>query len=91
MPLNELPEFFTKVYELDTKKYCELIELVDAYPIKKYIDRLHKLLTELYFKITALPGADPLFEGQNKQFVPENDYNYIHQKLSDKFTEYDKY
>ena len=88
---NELPEFFKKVYKLDAKKYCELIEQVDAYPIKKSIGRLHKLLSELNFKVATLPRADPPFEGQNQQFVPENDYYYIHQKLSDKFTEYDIY
>lgn len=71
--------------------FCNLMEQADTFPIWKLIDRLHKLLPQLYTQAAHLPEHDIPNEEQNQPIVSEDDYEYIHQKLLIKLGEYDAY
>jgi hypothetical protein len=93
MSRTENPVYSPQVLEF-TKvaiEFCSFIEQTDAFEIKLWIDRAHRLLPELYLKAVSLPQLSPAFEELNQRSVTEEDYNFVHQKILVRLGEFDAF
>ena len=73
-------------------EYCAFIEAVGQFKRKDFITRAQKLFPLLYLKATLLPEPDiEISDDAPEKFLTEEDYNFILQKLKEKFGKFDAY
>jgi len=73
-------------------EYCSFIESVDKFQRKDFIKRVQKLFPLLYLKAALLPVPDiEMSDYASEKFVGEEDYNFILNKLEEKFGQFDAY
>jgi hypothetical protein len=73
------------------RDYCVAVEQVDTPEIKSWIDRIHRILPELYLKAVALPSLSPSFEELNQRSITEEIYETVHRRMLVKLGEFDAY
>lgn len=73
-------------------EFCSFIEAVDDFSRKDFLTRLQKLFPLLYLKASLLPEPDTELPDEiAEKFVTEDDYNFILNKLTAKFGQFDSY
>jgi len=79
-------EFITVANE-----YCKFVENPDNYSRREFIETSHKLLPFLYMKAALFPKIEADFEEEAEQFVEENEWLYVKEKLADKLASNDSF
>ena len=79
-------EFITVANE-----YCNFVEDHTSYKAQEFLVRLQKLFPLIYLKATMLPTFELESYDAPEKFVSEVDYNFLMNKLLDKFGQYDSY
>ena len=63
------------------KEFCSFLESCETYSAKTFVSACSKLLPLLYYKAALLPETTPTYDESNEQFVTENDYMGVSQKV----------
>ena len=79
-------EFITVANE-----YCNFVEDHTSFKAHDFIERLQKLFPLVYLKATMLPAFELESYDPPEKFVSEVDYNFLMNKLIDKFGQHDSY
>jgi hypothetical protein len=63
------------------KEFCSFMESCESYSTKTFVTACSKLLPLLYYKAALLSETTPIYDEGNEQFVTENDYMAVLQKV----------
>lgn len=72
-------------------EFCMLIENIDQFSKHDFIFKIRNLLPHLYYKITLIPQNDPLSNEELEKFVTQGDWEYMNDKLLEKFGQHNTY
>jgi hypothetical protein len=72
-------------------EYCSLIEQTENTALKQWIDKIHRILPELYLGAVNLPSLSPSFEELNQRNVTEEQYATLHKMMLVKLGEFDAF
>ena len=65
-------------------EYCSFLESCDKESDKNFIDKITKILPLLYLKVSLLPKFELMSDEMIRQFVSEDDYEYIKELITKK-------
>lgn len=93
MGQSENPVFSPQVIEFTrvANEFCSFIEQTDAFELKLWIDKAHRMLPELYMRAVSLPVLSPAFEELNQRSITEQEYKFVHQKMLVRLGEFDTF
>jgi hypothetical protein len=72
-------------------EYCSITEKAELLALKLWIDKVHRILPELYLGAVSLPILSPSFEEMNQRNVTEEQYASIQKKMLVKLGEFDAF
>lgn len=87
------PVFSRDVIEFVTvaNEFCNFLEGSESLSLSEFVDKAQRFLPLVYLKGSLLPQVEESFEEFNEKFVKEEDYEYIHNILLDKFGDHNFY
>ena len=73
------------------KEFCSFLEGCESYSTRNFVSASSKLLPLLYYKAALLPETTPIYDEGNEQFVSENDYVAVIQKVEGLLGQHDDF
>ena len=72
-------------------EYCNLLETIDGYGRKQFVETMQKLLALLYLKAVQLEPLEAVFDSPVEKFVTEEEWIAIKNKVSIRLGAFDQF
>lgn len=83
---NNVIEFVTVAAE-----YCAFLEKCGSIDTRAFLEKMTKIAPLLYLKVSMLPNFDECSDFEIRQFVTEDEYEFIHEQVSSAIGQFDEY
>ena len=83
---NNVIEFVTVAAE-----YCAFLEKCGSIDTRAFLEKMTKIAPLLYLKVSMLPNLNECSDFEIRQFVTEDEYEFIREQVSSAIGQFDEY